>query len=103
MDGVEGGVLAGEHGGGVVAAAGLEEEVLLAAVGRGGGDFGGGGETAAAVAGDGGGFGVEGEGPGDGAVEMHGGRNWSAKTDGVGGLYMVGRRWRSGSVRWYDV
>lgn len=95
MDGVEGGVFAGEHGGGGVAAGGLHEEVLLGAGGEGGGDFGGGGEAAAAVGGDGGGFGVEREGPQDGRVETHVGCDWPAETDDLRcSTWWVGGRWR---------
>lgn len=73
MEGVKGGVFAFECGLGVFAGAGLEEVVFLRAVGR-AGDFGGGGEAGSAVGSDLGGCGVEGEGFGDGRVELHCGR-----------------------------
>lgn len=105
MDGVEGGVFAGEHGGCVGAAAGLHEEVCLGAAGEGGGDFGGGGEAAATVAGDGRGYGIEGEGSRDGWVKMHNVGGWSAGTDRVGGStwWWVGIAGRKGSSGRYDV
>ena len=76
MEGIEGGVLAGEHGRGGGALAGLEEELFLGAIGEGCGEFAGRGEAGAAVSGEGGVGGREGKGTEDCGIDLHLQRLW---------------------------
>ena len=71
VEGIEGGVLAGEHNFGVSTMAGLHEEDFLGAVGEEACDFCGGGETAATVGGGRCFGGVEIEGFEDCGVDLH--------------------------------